>query len=86
MKWCDAQSTKAVIQVAAHRLPKSFFFQDIALHWAWRLTYNLLDHAGYLLLLGRVISKHWQGILLNNMSLLLTGEFKQKDKYYTQQA
>lgn len=86
MKWCDLQSTKAVIQVADHKPPKSFFFQDIALHWTLRLTYTLLDHLRYLLLLGRVISKHWHSILLYNRSQLLTGEFKEKDKYYIGQA
>lgn len=40
-----------------------------------------MDHAGYLLRLGRVISQHGQGILLSNMSVLLTGELKQKVKY-----
>lgn len=91
MKQCDAKSTRTVTQVADHKLPKWFFFQDIAFHWTWRLTYNLLDHTylldhGYLLHLGRVISKHWQGILLGNMALLLTAEFKWKYKYYMSQA
>lgn len=91
MKQWGAESTKTVTQVADHKQPKSFFFQDIAFHWTWRLTYNLLDHTylldhGCLLHLGRVISKHWQGILLSNMAVLLTAEFKWKDNYYMPQA